>query len=303
MTVSNASAGYRNYQVNHRSSRRRWVSACVAVATCVAMIGQSGRSEDADDEEISGPSVTNSIGMKLAWIPAGEFMMGSGDEPRVGNETEHRVRITKPFHMGVHEVTQGEWEAIMETTPWTNRNGVKQGDRYPAVGVSWEDASDFCRILTVRERKSGRLKATESYRLPTEAEWEYACRAGSTTRYHFGDKDVPLGEYAWYFANAKDVGEEYAHEVGRKRANAWGLFDMHGNVWEWCSDRFEYYRHTPATDPQGPSWTWSRFRVMRGGSWDRRSYCCRSTYRLQAWGPGGTFGFRVVRSSNPSEIP
>ena len=192
-----------------------------------------------------GDPIENSIGMVLVPIPAGEFLMGSPEtEPgRRDNEVQHQVTLTKPFLLGVHEVTQGQWQAVMGTTPWKGKEFVKEGDDYPATYVSWHDAVEFCRKLSEKEGLE--------YRLPTEAEWEYACRAGTTTAYSFGDDASELGEYAWYRENARNVGQKYAHTVGQKKPNPWGLYDMHGNVWEWCSDWYGDYPSGSVTDPQG----------------------------------------------------
>ena len=255
---------------------------------------------------IDVPFIANSIGMKLALIPAGECPMGSPDSDEHVEDHEkpqHQVQITKPFHLGIYEVTQQEWTAVMGTTPWKGKYRVKEGDHYPATHVSWEDATRFCRKLTEKERAAGRLKPGESYRLPTEAEWEYASRAASTTRYHFGNAEASLGEYAWYEGNAYTVGEEHARAVGFKRANAWGLCDMYGNVLEWCADRYgaKYYGETPSIDPQGPS-EGSR-RVNRGGSWDRIASYCRSAIRHSSDPAARDFdlGFRVARTIAPGK--
>jgi len=221
-----------------------------------------------------GSTIENSIGMKLAYIPAGEYMRGSpeSDKDASGDEKpQHKVRITKGFHMGTTEVTQGQWKAVMESEPWKGESFVRKGANYPASYVSWEDAVEFCKKLSEKEKKT--------YRLPTDAEWEYACRAGSKTKYSFGDDAASLGEYAWYYKNAEDVGEEYAHAVAQKKANAWGLVDMHGNVWEWCSDRYgsDYYGKSPGDDPAGPSS--GSYRVYRGGCWSSTAGLCRSAIR------------------------
>ena len=237
-----------------------------------------------------GDPIENSIGMVLVPIPAGEFLMGSPEtEPgRLSNDVQHQVTLTKPFLLGVHEVTQGQWQAVMGTTPWKGKQYVKEGDDYPATHVNWHDAVEFCRQLSEKEGLE--------YRLPTEAEWEYACRAGTTTAYSFGDVASELGEYAWYRENAMDVGQKYAHTVGQKLPNPWGLYDMHGNVWECCSDRYGDYPSGSVTDPAGPSSGSSR--VSRGGCWNLGAELCRSALR-GGFLPSGRYsrnGFRVALS-------
>jgi len=228
--------------------------------------------------------ITNSIGMKLRLIPAGEFLMGSSrsadeiarqlDSKAEYYEDEypqHQVRISQPFYLGTTEVTQGQWQAVMGTRPWAGKSYFKEGRDYPAVYISWEDAVDFCRKLSAKEGVT--------YRLPTEAEWEYACRAGSRTMYSFGDNLSQLGAYAWCDENAWDVDEKYAHIVGTKRANAWGLYDMHGNVPEWCQDWYDenYYGGSPTNDPEGPRE--GSYRVYRGGSFSNDASDTRSASR------------------------
>jgi formylglycine-generating enzyme required for sulfatase activity len=217
---------------------------------------------------------TNSIGMRFVLIPAGEFMMGSpasDDDAADWERPQHRVRITKPFCLGVHEVTQGQYEAVMGSRPWSGQQYVKEGADYPASYVSWEDAVAFCEKLSAKEGRT--------YRLPMEAEWEYACRAGSTARFFFGDDPSALGNHGWHYENADAAGESYAHAVGRKKPNGWGLFDMHGNVWEWCSDWWEegYYRQSPVDDPMGPAS--GADRVDRGGGWGGSPGDYRAAFR------------------------
>jgi len=248
-----------------------------------------------------GDTFTNSIGMKLVYVPAGEFMMGSGrsaaslarehdtkEEYFADEHPQHRVRISQGFWMGQTEVTQGQYTVIMGGDPWSDKSYVQQSDNNPAVYVSWEDAAEFCKKLSQREGKTCRL--------PTEAEWEYSCRAGTKTAYTFGDSDSSLGDYAWFRDNAFRVDQEYAHQVGQKRPNAFGLYDMYGNVHEWCSDWYDesYYSSSPGVDPQGPSS--GSYRVLRGGSWHYFPRLCRSAGRFRG-SPGYRgydVGFRVV---------
>jgi formylglycine-generating enzyme required for sulfatase activity len=242
-------------------------------------------------ETATSTEITNSIGMKLKLIPAGEFPMGSpaSEANRDDDEHQHRVRISKPFYLGVTEVTQGQWSSVMGTQPWSGQDYVKEGADYAATYVSWEEAVEFCKRLSAKDGAT--------YRLPTEAEWEYACRGGTTSVYHFGDDDSRLGDYAWYEENAYDVDEKYAHRVGEKKANPFGLYDMHGNVWEWCSDWYgrDYYSASPGSDPTGPSE--ATHRVNRGGGWNNTARFCRSAYRFW-YTPDFRYsflGFRVAR--------
>jgi len=229
----------------------------------------------------------NSVGMEFISIPAGSFTMGSPkkEKGRGDDEKQVKVTITRAFELGKTVVTQQQWIEVMETTPWKR----EYGNNYPAVNVSWNDATKFCKKLTALERKSGKLSAKQKYRLPTEAEWEYACRAGTTTAYSCGDDESSLGDYAWYDDNS---GAEL-HEVATKKPNPWGLFDMHGNVWEWCED---WYTESLSggDDPKGPSA--GSYRVLRGGNW-RSASGCRSASRLYSSPASrdGYCGFRIVR--------
>ena len=156
----------------------------------------------------TGKTITNTIGMKLNLIPAGSFMMGRAENEN-DDETNHKVTITKDFYMQTAEVTQGQWKALMGTEPWKGKDYTKVGPNYAASYVSWNDAVAYCKKLSEKEAKT--------YRLPTEAEWEYACRAGTKTTWSFGDDEKELGDYAWYNQNTFDVGEKYAHEVRLKK--------------------------------------------------------------------------------------
>jgi len=245
--------------------------------------------------------VVNSIGMELRYIHPGEFLMGSASNKEDGQlyeSRQHLVKLTKAFYTGVTEVTQAQWIKIMKTRPWSGKEYVREGDSYPAVFVSWNDAAEFCRRLSEEEGRR--------YRLPTEGEWEYACRAGTKTGFSFGDdkgddedddkNDDPnrLRNYAWFEKNAWEEGEKYAHIVAEKKPNPWGLYDIHGNVWEWCSDWHGDYPTSPMTDPKGPSR--GKYRILRGGSWRSTRGFCRSADRFwnkpEFWGP--YYGFRIV---------
>ena len=228
--------------------------------------------------------VTNSIGMELIRIPRGSFMMVEGSKVR--------VTLSRDFWLGKTEVTRGQWEQVMGTKPWSGSVDKSDAD-LPAVNVSWEDATEFCRTLTDRERASGTLQADEIYRLPTEAEWEYACRAGTTTVYSFGDDESMLGDFGWFRGDAGGN----AQPVGTKKPNPWGLHDMHGNVWEWCSDWYDSAL-TGGTDPLGAAG--GLVRVLRGGSWRDFPAHCHSTVRSNIV-PSScliNLGFRVARSQS-----
>jgi formylglycine-generating enzyme len=242
----------------------------------------------ADLPVIELPSITNTLDMTFKEIPAGTFMMGSpeGEPGRRDNETQHPVTITKPFYMQTTEVTQGQWQAVMGTEPWKGLAVITEGPNYPATCVSWEHAVAFCEKLSTKEGKT--------YRLPTEAEWEYACRAGTETTWSFGNDEKLLDDYAWY---RWGEGKGLLKQVGLKKPNAFGLYDMHGNVFEWCSDYYgeDYYQQSPEKDPQGP--TQGSSRVLRGGSWYDLTRLTRSADR--SWDVAdyrnGSYGFRLVR--------
>lgn len=222
----------------------------------------------------------SSIGMEFVRIEAGTFQMGAND--REANDDEkpvHTVRISQPFYLGTYEVTQAQWQAVMGSNP-----SASKGDTLPVEQVSWDDAQEFLRRLNARERGV-------TYRLPTEAEWEYAARAESTGRWSFGDDASRLGQYAWYGDNAGGR----THPVGQKQPNAWGLYDMHGNVWEWVQDWYGDYTSGTAVDPTGP--TSGAYRVYRGGGWLFGARDCRSAHRLIG-APGDRYvslGLRLLR--------
>jgi formylglycine-generating enzyme required for sulfatase activity len=250
--------------------------------------------------------ITTPLGVEMVLIPAGEFLMG--DDPAAGGpqamapQPAHRVRISA-FYMDTSEVTQESFRRLM------GRNPSKfQGPDRPVERVSWYDATQYCNARSLREglqpcydRETLECDFhADGYRLPTEAEWEYACRSGSTTRWSFGNDAARLGRYAWFKENAAKT----THPVKQKRPNAWGLYDMHGNVWEWCNDFFgkKYLGKDPEQDPRGPGS--GQERVLRGGSWATSAESCRSASRSSetprfADACFGTeaYGFRCVRAA------
>jgi len=215
----------------------------------------------------------------------------------------HQVRVSG-FWMGQTEVTQEQFQRVLGRSPWSSRTYGKEGKDYAASYVSAEDGDEFCAKLTTQERAAGRLPTGAKYRLPTEAEWEYACRAGTQTKWHFGDTESQLSEYAWYSENAHDIGEKYAHQVGLKKANAWGLKDMHGNVYEWCADTYDgkLYRGRGGVTLDPLQTSGSEYRVLRGGSWIGKPGFTRSADRgrLTPTSRGINAGFRVVCVAAPS---
>jgi formylglycine-generating enzyme required for sulfatase activity len=228
----------------------------------------------------------------MVFIPPGTFRMGSPTNEvdrfdREGPQTA--VTISRGFWMGKYEVTQGEYQAVTGSNP-----SYYTGDtNRPVETVNWFDATGYCAVLTQRERAAGRIGTNSVYRLPTEAEWEYACRGWtSDRRFSYGDDPgyTNLTNYAWYYDNSGSQ----THPVGQKLPNPWGLYDMHGNVFEWCQDWFDLYPGGIAIDPQGPATGTAR--VVRGGDWGFDARRCRSAGRNYV-GPasGGSFvGFRVL---------
>jgi formylglycine-generating enzyme required for sulfatase activity len=212
-----------------------------------------------------GVPLATDLELRFAWCPPGVFRMGSPDDERGRFDDEgpqHRVTLTKGFWLGITQVTQAQWRAVMGSNP-SNWKGLN----LPVEGVTWDDCQSFCQRL-------GRL-TSKKYRLPTEAEWEYAARAATTTAYHFGEDDRRLGEYAWF----RDNSGRRTHPVAEKLPNAWGLYDTAGNVWEWCEDWFGAYPEDAVQDPTGDTNGLSR--VLRGGSWRYGGARCRAAYRLR----------------------
>jgi formylglycine-generating enzyme required for sulfatase activity len=232
--------------------------------------------------QILTETLQGNIELEMVKIPAGSFLMGSADNDEGADDDEkpqHQVNLQE-FYLGKFPVTQEQYQAIMGNNPSDFRDNPKN----PVESVSWDDAQEFCQKLSE--------KIGKKYRLPSEAEWEYACRAGTQTRYYFGDDEKLLGEYAWYIENS----DSKTHPVGQKKPNNWGLYDMSGNVWEWCEDGWhENYQKAP-TD--GTAWnnnhSQTKVRVIRGGSWVNYPRICRSAYRITNGYRGFNLGFRVV---------
>jgi len=253
-----------------------------------------------------GPvGIVNSIGIRLKLIPPGKFVMGSNPNAKGAKSYEawHDVEITKSFYLGATEVTQHEWFSVMKTKPWEERADenfpmYKSHHRNPASFISWEEASEFCRKLSAKENRV--------YRLPTEAEWEYACRAkeGRRCKYNYGNDESLLDKHAWFYdADKERTVDKAPQEVAQKIANGFGLFDMHGNVCEWCGDWMDknYYSESIVKNPRGPDS--GKKRIMRGGAFTMSSRDCRNAARSCAkptshW---AEFGFRVVLELEPDK--
>jgi formylglycine-generating enzyme required for sulfatase activity len=222
--------------------------------------------------------------MEFVLIPTGKFLMGSPSDEQGRWDAEgpvHEVIIKTSFYMGKFLVTQRQWEKVMGNNPSKFR-----GEDRPVENISWNNAQEFI-------KKLNQIEGTDKYRLPSEAEWEYACRAGTTTRYSFGDKESELSNYAWYFENS---GSE-THPVGLKKPNPLGLYDMHGNVWEWCQDKWhDNYNRAPSYGSVWGSGN-SSSRVNRGGGWNIAAKHCRS--KVRSWEDPGIcnsiLGFRILR--------
>jgi len=245
-----------------------------------------------------GPFITNSLGMKFAWIPAGTFLMGSPKEEkgrmRGNHESEHQATLSKGFYLGIHLVTQAVWQPVMGNN-WRSSD-YPQGADLPVEYVSWQNCREFCQRLSEGDGCS--------YRMPTEAEWEYACRAGTTTPFYFGgtistDQANYDGNFP-YATRKKGVWRNKATPAGSFPPNAWGLYDMHGNVFEWCSDGYGEYPNGEVVDPQGTAD--ERSRVLRGGSYNHAAKHARSAFRLieDPRASGNLYGFRVAMTPAPT---
>ncbi len=244
----------------------------IALIFLSATLGQAN-----DETTIELPS---GVPLEMVWIEPGSFTM---EWPL------REVTISQGFYLGKYEITQEQWQAVMGTAPWSSAPSNYQGPRHPAFGLTWYDAQTFAQRLNDHFGE-------DAYRLPTEAEWEYACRAGTTTRWFFGDDESLLASYAWYKANAKDAGVQ---SVGAKLPNPWGLFDMYGNTEEWVHDWYNYSFYdgtgTPQTDPSGP--ISGHYRILRGGSYAYDAFITSSAYSMYS-DPGTsdyTTGMRLLK--------
>ena len=282
------------------ASSRRLVLAC----SLLLPLTGCGKAENAPEDGVKLPTVTTASGVEMVQIPAGSFVMGGNgpaDEPPF-----HEVWLDS-FWKDRHEVTQAEYEKVGAKEAFPNTSHFRGAD-LPVEQITWPQAARFCNARSRLEElkpcyneDTGECDfSAAGYRLPTEAEWEYACRAGTATAYSFGNDQRALGDYAWYAENSA----KKTHPVGQKRPNAWGLFDMHGNVAEWCQDGYYkgYYQVSPEKNPHGPAD--AKEYVLRGGSWKSTAEAVRSPARLGE-SPGfsdaclarDAIGFRCVRKA------
>ena len=248
----------------------------------------------------TGSRFTNSLGQAFVYLPAGTFEMGSpttetGRDDDEGKQGTHTVELTDGFFMAIHEMTQGPYLQLTGEAPWKGQEYGHEGDDYPATYVSWDDATNkFLPKLNAAERAAGALPPGWEYGLPSEAQWEYAARAGTQTRFSFGSDESQLGEYAWFDDNAWDIGEKYAHRVGKKQPNKWGLYDTAGNVWEWTADFHGDYPSSSVVNPTGTDG--GSIRVGRGGCFDDSASFARPAFRarISSGDRNGSLGFRLA---------
>ena len=261
-------------------STRQLVGSWVAVLAVGAILTAWGCRSQAEPTKDLALDLGGGVTMQLVFIPAGKFIMGHEND-----KDEHEVTLSKPFYMGVTLVTQAQYQAVMGANP-----SKFKGEANPVETVSWEDATEFCKKLSEKTR--------QAVRLPTEAEWEYACRAGSHTQFCFGDSTEGLGEYAWYQNNS----DMKTHPVGQKKPNAWGLYDMHGNLWQWCADWYGNYPKGAVKDPKGAASGGER--VLRGGCWINAADVCRCANRNHVIPVGRISynGFRVVVTAPGADL-
>ena len=263
--------GNENPKCNSSLEQSRWSSSKQAGDVCELSVG--------------------AIDIAFRWCPPGKFTIGSPlyQISRKDNEDQVQVELTTGFWMQETVVTQAMWTAVMNSQPWLGQDKAYNWETFPATCVNWDDATEFCHRLTAAAKQASVL-TTGQIELPTEARWEYACRAGTTMAYSFGNDSHKLDEYAWFDGNTNR--EKYAHEVGRKQANPWGLWDMHGNVWEWCQDAYNR-KLIGGRDPVAVSGV---ARVLRGGAWNdlRKNARCSSRNFSNPFNRYCDIGFRVM---------
>ena len=260
--------------------RRIWTAAILTGATILF----SGRSYANEEITVDLPGGAT---MEMVWIEPGTFTMGSPDaeKGRSPIEIPHQVTISHGFYLGKYELTQGQWTAVMGNSPWSGQTFVQENPNNPAVYIEARMAGIFASKLNLATGDS-------LFRLPTEAEWEYACRAGTSTAWSYGGDGGQMTDYAWISDNALNTGEGYGHQVGMKKPNPWGLYDMYGNVWEWVRDVYKDYSVATQTDPVI---TGDGRPVKRGGGFESIATTARSASRGYRVGPDVTIGMRLVK--------
>jgi formylglycine-generating enzyme required for sulfatase activity len=270
----------------------KYVFICILVITSSCFFGYNSSSGESLYSNRAENKISNSIGMEFVHVPPGSFSRGSplDESGRESDEEQQRVTLTNGYYMQTTEVTQGQWKAVMGVSP---PHIIKCNDKCPVERISWNNAQSFI-------KKLNKLEGADYYRLPTEAEWEYAARAGSKTAFSNGEisilaceGDPTLSEIGWYCGNSSSYPH---HPVAQKNPNAWGIYDMHGSVWEWCVDWYDSYPKGSVTDPQGPPDGTER--ILRGGGLADNASSCRSANRYSLR-PDIIFdyiGFRLVRS-------
>ncbi len=279
----------------------------ILLVLAAGWVGCSPTAPTSSPAETDVKAITTPGGVEMVLIPAGEFTMG-GDEGEEDEKPAHLVTLSA-FYIDRYEVTQKEYEAVMGRNPSKHK-----APNQPVEQLGWNAAVKYCNTRSLRDGYKPCYSveplrcdfSADGYRLPTEAEWEYACRAGARAAYSFGDNPASLAQSAWYKSNAN----QSTHPVGQKLPNAWGLYDMHGNVWEWCNDFYDenYYSTSPGVDPRGPEK--GETCVLRGGGWNSSEEYCRASARLGE-APGladvcfgyDAYGFRCVRNAGGEPAP